>query len=317
MSTDELLIAQSRPITSRISAQNVNADAVRYGLLVGGFPRLDLSGDYIGDWSVGHLEILRRQLTPFTEQEVGSRAETPEAINQRLSVDNFEASARDGRGGMFPGASPPSYVRKKSPMECAYAVEVTYGIAGFTVLEPLTGLAKPIEGRNKTYDHTDAITVFKSVVGHAVDGAEVYTFNTLVEFMSHLNSANELIPAYNFNADLSKRAYELKDLLAEKTQMTYATLFQQAADLQGEVDAYKLGHPGRAGLNQVEEELFREVGRPIPSSAPVVERNTAGTDTLAQAILESNELTRQQNAEFQRMMLASMQNKAPRAAKGE
>jgi hypothetical protein len=261
---------------------------------VGGPAELDLSS-LIGESYVQHATVRRRVLTLFTEHPVGMKDESPEAEQAYLSA------------GPESDAVPRRRTRMKSPKEDAYQIFKTYGEEGFTVCESLLGLVEvdiAPDGR-KSYDNSKAEAVYATVVPY-----EFMQGGSLKEFRDYLaRGAQRRIAESELPTDLRARAERLRSELLASATKAHALWAKHVRSLKGEWDRYRSEGKGKADFNDVERELFREVGEPLPEERQanankavvetVIEATSApnSNDALISFLLEEREERKAQDAE--------------------
>lgn len=103
--------------------------ANRFGILVGGVKETPWNG--IGENSVGHHRIVRREWVVFTRLRVGRRPEFEGALDFPENAVQLDWSTNPERLGM------------KSPRACAGDVLAAFGAQGYCVPKVLVGHANP------------------------------------------------------------------------------------------------------------------------------------------------------------------------------
>jgi hypothetical protein len=267
----------------------LNSSATRFGVLMGG-PK-SVEWNMLGEMSIGHQQIDRRDLTVFTNIDVGRRNESEVALNdpnERLHLEWFKN---------------PDRIVTKTARDCANDVRMTYGeIFGFVVPETLIGLAPE-----------SAESLFNQVLPADVRSKR------LVDVISHLtNSAFE-----DFQAE------RLRGELLSGANTCHMNLTQYVTALKTEAGIARDKGTGKKGPDVIEIEYFRELNTPLPEEAPAlatlamgkeIAANIKGGDNseILKAVLEQNQILMKQ---FQASQQAPAQEvttePAPKKAAGQ
>lgn len=238
-----------------------NSSATRYGVLMGGPKQIDWP--LIGVMAIGHQQIDRRDLTQFTNIDVGRRNESEAALNDDRPALHMEWFKN------------PDRIATKTARDCANDVKVTYGeIFGFIVPEILIGLS--LESANALFESVLPVNVAST---------------SLVEVISHLSS--------NTHEDF--QAERLRQELLSGANTCFANLMRYVTALKTEAGIARDKGTGKKGPDPVEIEYFRELNVPLPEEVPAIATlamgkeiagalGAGGNSQVLEAILQQNQL---------------------------
>jgi hypothetical protein len=244
-------------------SQVVSSSATRYGVLMGG-PKF-VTWELVGEMAIGHQEIDRRDLTQFTNIDVGRRNES-------------EATLNDDRPALHMNwYNNPDRIVTKTAFECANDVKTTFGEAfGFVVPEILIGLAAE-----------KADEIFQEVLPREV------ALGTLKNVITHLSS----------NTHKGFQAEKLRQELLTAANVCSTNLMKYVTALKAEAGLAREKGTGKRGPDPVEIEYFRELETPLPEEVPALATLAmgqelgkqfasvaGGSDEVLKAILEQNQL---------------------------
>lgn len=246
------------PSTEPVERTRIFQDewAVRYGILMGGTAVIETPG--IGQFWIGHSQIVRRQLMGFTHQQVRGRNEAE------------DGKYLDEPGGALLGASPLESAKftDKSPALCMREAIQMLGGRGFVNSQTLMG------------DTKNADRLFSVVLP-----AEIASL-PLVEVISFLEQSAYVDNAF-MDDDLRRRAHRLRenDLLpGAYIAREYMTQYTNA--ISEEIGNDK--KTGKKKVDSVDIQYFWELKLTLPKDKPLEATTMLGRE-IAGAMSRSND----------------------------
>lgn len=302
-------VQEFTPVPDMNLVEREDANAVRVGIVVGGWPVLPLD-HHIGQYYVGHHMLIRRQLVPIAGQFCGERDDrglqdgSLETFNQRL--------AHNGQV--------PQYRRYKTAKECAMAINATMQHNAFVVPLSLIGLAQEFSQEIKiggelvtvrNVDMSKPLAVFNAVMPQDV--------TSLVEFRNWLLSKKSLGPKgtiaeAKLEKDLKAKALQLHEELTVAANRAFKDLTEYVNGLYADVTKYLRTGVGKQGLDPIEEDLFREIGHALPEHsaaddaarhdmAQSISAGQSNTMSVINALVEQQRLSGEAQAEQSRQFM--------------
>lgn len=297
------------PVVDLNLAEREDANSVRVGLVVGGWPVLPLN-HHVGQYYVGHHLLTRRQLIPIAGQYCGERDD------RGLQDEDFSIfNQRLAHNGAVP-----QYRRYKSAKECADAISQTMKLNGFVVPSSLIGL--PVEYSENVKIGGEVQTVRNIDMSRALavyDAVMPQDPSSLVEFRRWLLSNASLgtkgtIALAKLDKELKLRALQLHEELTTAVNRTFAELTEYVNKLYSDVTKYLRTGVGKPGLSEIEEELFREIGHPLPEHSAgedaaredariATGQAQANTMAMIDALVEDRRVAAEAQAEHNRQFM--------------